>query len=78
MLAIDMIKLALKDRIQQIILITGDGDFVPAVEYVKEDGVKVHLRYAKNWGSYDLIKACDSSEVLDNRYLIDYRNKKYR
>ena len=33
LLAIDMIKLALKNKIQHIILITGDSDFVPAETY---------------------------------------------
>ncbi|WP_298277736.1 NYN domain-containing protein [Ferroplasma sp.] len=32
LIAIDMIRLALKNKIQQIILITGDSDFVPAVQ----------------------------------------------
>ena len=44
-----MIKLALKNKIQDIILITGDSDFVPAVQFVKEEEVLAHYRHAESY-----------------------------
>lgn len=38
-IAVDAIKLA--DKVDAIILMTGDGDFVPLVEYLKEHGIYV-------------------------------------
>ena len=75
MLAIDMIKLALKNKIQHIILITGDSDFVPAVQYVKEEGVMVHLRHADKTYSKELSLACDTSRPLSKGVLIEFDGK---
>lgn len=75
MLAIDMIKLALKNKIQHIILITGDSDFVPAVQYVKEEGVMVHLRHAEKTYSKELSLTCDTSRQLSRGVLIEFDGK---
>ncbi len=75
LLAIDMIKLALKNKIQHIILITGDSDFVPAVQYVKEEGVIVHLRHAEITYSKELSLTCDTSEKLSRAVLIEFDGK---
>jgi uncharacterized LabA/DUF88 family protein len=77
LLAIDMIKLALKNKIQHIVLITGDGDFVPAVEYVKEEGVKVHLRHAGTSYDNELSQACDTSAAIDNTVIVEYRENSH-
>ena len=74
MLAIDMIKLALKNKIQHLILITGDSDFVPAVRFVKEEGVLVHLRHAETY-SKELSQACDTSKQLSSGVLIEFDGK---
>ena len=76
LLAIDMIKLALKNKIQHIILITGDSDFVPAVQYVKEEGVLVHLRHAEKTWSKELSQVCDSSRTLSSGVLIEFDGKR--
>ena len=75
LLAIDMIKLALKNKIQHIILITGDSDFVPAVQYVKEEGVMVHLRHAEKTYSKELSQTCDTSRQLSRTVLIEFDGK---
>ena len=75
LLAIDMIKLALKNKIQHIILITGDSDFVPAVQFVKEEGVLVHLRHAESY-SKELSLSCDSSRQLSSGVLIEFEGKR--
>ena len=76
LLAIDMIKLALKNKIQHLILITGDSDFVPAVQYVKEEGVLVHLRHAEKTWSKELSQTCDSSRQLSSGVLIEFDGKR--
>ena len=76
LLAIDMIKLALKNKIQHIILITGDSDFVPAVQYVKEEGVLVHLRHAEKTWSKELSQVCDSSRTLSSGVFIEFGGKR--
>jgi len=43
LLAIDVIKLVYSGKIDRIILITGDSDFVPVVESVRDSGVTVSL-----------------------------------
>lgn len=75
MLAIDKTKLALKNKIQHIVMITGDSDFVPAVQYVKEDGVMVHLRHAEKTYSKGLSQTCDTSRQLSQEVLIEYDGK---
>lgn len=75
LLAIDMIKLALKNKIQHIILITGDSDFVPAVQYVKEEGVMVHLRHAEKTYSKELSQTCDTTKQISKGVLIEFDGK---
>ncbi len=74
LIAIDMIRLALKNRIQQIILITGDSDFVPAVQYVKEERVIVHLRHGEKC-SAELKEVCDTNKKLSRSVLTEYDGK---
>ncbi len=76
LLAIDMIKLALKGKIQQIILITGDSDFVPAVQFVKEEGILVHLRHAESY-SKELSQTCDTSMQIPSKFLAEFDGKEY-
>ncbi len=77
LLAIDMIKLALKGKIQHIILITGDSDFVPAVQFVKEEGILVHLWHAENCSS-ELSQTCDTSKRIPSNFLAKYEGKEPR
>jgi uncharacterized LabA/DUF88 family protein len=40
----DMARLALRDLVRTIIVVTGDSDFVPAFKFVRREGVKVLLQ----------------------------------
>ena len=42
-IGIDMVQLALKNKIGHAILVSGDADILPAVEIAKEEGVEVTL-----------------------------------
>ena len=75
LLAIDMVKLAMKGVIAKAIIVSGDSDFVPAVRAIKDEGVSVHLFYykdpnPKNKGYSDfLFQECDERhELMDNHF----------
>ena len=70
-LAVDAIKLSAK--LDAIILVTGDGDFVPLVEYLKNDGCQVEVASFGKSTSARLIEAADDFIDLDKnprKYLI--------
>jgi uncharacterized LabA/DUF88 family protein len=39
----DMARLALRDMVRAVIVVTGDSDFVPAFKFIRREGVKVIL-----------------------------------
>jgi uncharacterized LabA/DUF88 family protein len=71
-LAVDAIKLA--PKLDAVILLTGDGDFVPLVEYLKtNEGCQVEVVSFGKSTSAKLIEACDDFTDLDTnprKYLI--------
>ena len=80
-LAVDAIKLA--PKLDTVILITGDGDFVPLVEYLKVHGCQVEVMSFGRSSSAKLIEIADDFIDLDEnprKYLIGFRggNKQYR
>ncbi|MFH0711649.1 MAG: NYN domain-containing protein [archaeon] len=58
-LAVDMVKFAYKDFYDTAILVSSDGDFVPAVDAVQEIGKRVENIGFENKFSYHLKKVCD-------------------
>ncbi|HEX8211789.1 MAG TPA: NYN domain-containing protein [Longimicrobium sp.] len=42
-LGVDLVLLAVKQRVSRAILITGDSDFLPAIRAAKNEGVLIHL-----------------------------------
>jgi uncharacterized LabA/DUF88 family protein len=40
---LDMARLALRETVRSIIVVTGDSDFVPAFKFARREGVKVIL-----------------------------------
>ncbi len=59
-LAVDMVKLAYNDAYDTAILISSDGDFVPAVQAVQEKGKNVENIGFENKFSYHLQQVCDN------------------
>lgn len=73
-LAIDAIKMA--PKLDAVILATGDGDFVPLVEYVKAQGCQVEVITFGRSASARLKEAADEFIDMDNEpetYLIGRR-----
>ncbi|MBI2629628.1 NYN domain-containing protein [Candidatus Pacearchaeota archaeon] len=58
-LAVDMVKLAYNDAYDSTILVSSDGDFVPAIQAVKEKGKNVENIGFENKFSYHLQQMCD-------------------
>ncbi len=59
LMAVDLVRLSASRQIDQAILVTGDSDFVPAVNVAKMDGVLVQLYYSNRSKSDELYDACD-------------------
>jgi len=79
LLAIDMVKLALKGAIQKAIIVACDSDFIPAVRALKEEGVMVHIYYYndKDFGfSRELVTECDDRHELTEDYFKGCEPKK--
>lgn len=68
MLGVDMALLAGKNRIAKMVLVSGDSDFTPAVEAVKNEGVLTTLWHGSHTGevrpSAELIQVCDERREL--------------
>jgi uncharacterized LabA/DUF88 family protein len=56
-IALDAVQLS--NKVDVITLITGDGDFVPLVHYLKSQGVKVELMAFHQKVSQELVKSVD-------------------
>ncbi len=72
-LAVDAIKLA--PKLDAVILATGDGDFVPLIEYLQNVGCQVEVISFGKATSAKLIEACDDFIDLDEnprKYLIGF------
>ena len=68
-IATDMLSGAYSDAYDTAILITGDGDFAPAVETVKTRGKHVENAYFKEGHSRHLRQTCDKFILLDDSIL---------
>ena len=64
-LAVDMVSFAYENAFDTAILMSGDGDFVPAIERLKKLGKRVENAYFKISSSYFLKQTCSSSVLLD-------------
>jgi len=70
-IAADMVKGAYENTFDVAILVSGDGDFVPAINIVQEKGKEVENAYFKQSMSWHLKQTCDKSinltkEILDS------------
>ena len=70
-MVIDAIRLS--NNIDAIVLVTGDGDFVPLVEYLQNRGIRVEVAAFKRSASSRLIEAADEFMNLEDspkKYLL--------
>lgn len=76
-IAVDAIRLAKK--VDSIVLVTGDGDFVPLVEHLKQDGVQVEVVSFGKSTSTKLKEAAEAFLDLDqehDKYLLRPASRK--
>lgn len=77
MLGVDMALLAIKHRVDRVVLLTGDSDTIPAVEAVKSEGVVVTLLHGPLKGlsppSRDLYQIADEWAPVDAAMINDIR-----
>ena len=73
-MAIDAIKQA--DKVDVIVLVTGDGDFVPLVRYLQENkGCQVEVMAFRESSSARLIEeAADFTNLSEKKFLMRLRN----
>lgn len=57
LLGCDLVLLAAKQRIEKAILITGDSDFIPAIEVAKNEGVEIELVYGAAHSPHNSLKS---------------------
>ena len=69
-IAVDMVQGAYEDNFDVAILVSGDGDFVPAVKIVQEKEKIVENAYFKKSLSWHLKQECDKS-ILLNKEILD-------
>ncbi len=65
-LAVDMVSFAYENTYDVAIIVSGDGDFVPALKRCQKLGKKVENAYFRISRSDFLRKVCDSSICLDD------------
>lgn len=78
-LAVDAIKLS--SKLDAVILITGDGDFVPLIEFLKNEGCQVEVASFGKSTSARLIEAADDFIDLDKnprKYLLNSNRNRSR
>ena len=56
-IGLDMARLALRDTVRAVAVVTGDSDFVPAFKFVRREGVKVMLCTMGHKGARRELKA---------------------
>jgi uncharacterized LabA/DUF88 family protein len=68
-LATDMVVLASRNAYDTAALVSGDGDFVPAVQAVQEMGKRVENYYFMSGHSWHLRQTCDKSVLMDKAFI---------
>ncbi len=68
-LAVDLVRLSCGRIIGKAVVVTGDSDFVPAIEAAKEAGILVVLYYSPSSIHDELLSAVDESVVIDENLI---------
>lgn len=58
-IGMDMARLALREMVRQVVVVTGDSDFVPAFKFVRREGVRVILDLMGENGRVELKRNSD-------------------
>jgi len=70
LLSVDLVRLSWSKTIDKAVLVTGDSDFVPAVQTSKDAGTIVELYYSESQHvSDELFQACDERHPISKALL---------
>ena len=72
LLSVDLVWLAWSKHVDIIVLVSGDRDFLPAVETAKKSGVIAKLVYAKPPQGFvhtNLLMACDERQIINQQLI---------
>jgi len=70
LISVDLVRMSWGGQIDRAALVTGDSDFVPAVQAAKDAGVLVQLYYHPKFRHDELLQVCDDRFII-TRELID-------
>lgn len=74
LLGCDLVLLSAKQRISKAVLVTGDSDFIPAIEIAKNEGVEIELVYdAEKEPHPNLITIADTRRLLTQDFIDSIR-----
>lgn len=70
LLGVDLVSLSVKQMITHAILVTGDSDFLPAIDVARNEGVLVHLFHgSKNPPHRELWDRCDERTPITQTFI---------
>ena len=69
LLAVELVRLSWSGQISYAIIVTGDSDFVPAIEAAKDAGVITKLYYSKKAVHDELLSAVDERCEMDAAFI---------
>jgi len=70
LLSVDLVRMSWDHQIQKAVVVTGDSDFVPAVQAAKDAGVLTHLFYSSQACHRELLLAFDERTAI-TREIVD-------
>lgn len=74
-IGLDIASMAYKKQVDQIILISGDSDFVPAAKLARREGIDFILDPLFATIKPELLEHVDGIRTCDKRYNPNYKNK---
>ena len=75
LLALELVRMSMKRAISRAILITGDSDFVPAINLAKDEGIEVFLAHADR-PHESLVNAVDQIIKIDHNMIQRVKSEK--
>lgn len=75
LLALELARMSMKRAINRAILVTGDSDFVPAINLAKDEGIEVFLAHADR-PHISLINAVDQIIKIDSKMIQRIKSEK--
>jgi uncharacterized LabA/DUF88 family protein len=68
LLAVELVRLSWSGQIGYAVIVTGDSDFVPAIEAAKDAGVITRLYYSRRAVHDELLSAVDERFEMDDTF----------